>query len=420
MLVIGRLLRTCIVIIALLAAVPAHPASPYLLGRVVDAATGHPLSHAKVTTGGKTCVTDPDGLFCIARTDGRASIRASGYRRSEVQLAEAMTIPLKPFTPKALYLSFYGIGSQTIMNRALDLIESTELNAVVVDVKGDRGMIPYRSGITLAGEVGAQRIITVRDMAATVKLLKDRGIYTIARVVTFKDDLVARSKPEWAVKSPQGGLWRDREKLHWLDASIRATWDYPIAVAEEAARLGFDEIQFDYVRFPDTPGLVFSVENTEQNRTSAISGFLAEAARRLAPYDVFVAADIFGYVHWNTNDTKIGQRLEDVAWTLDYLCPMLYPSGFQFGIPGYRNPVKNPYEIYLLTMKRAQARTGLPGSHFRPWLQAFRDYAFDRRRFGAAEIRAQIKACEDFGSNGWMLWNPRNDYSRDGLGSKRD
>jgi hypothetical protein len=174
--------------------------------------------------------------------------------------------------------------------------------------------------------------------------------------------------------------------------------------------LGFDEIQFDYVRFPDRRGVVFGVANNEANRVAAISGFIAAARQRLAPYNVFLSADLFGYVAWNQNDTDIGQTLASVAPNVDYISLMLYPSGFQFGIPGYRNPVANPYETVHLTLKRASQRTGLAPVHFRPWLQAFKDYAFDKRHFTKDEIKAQVRASEQFGSSGWMLWNPRNAY----------
>ena len=160
---------------------------------------------------------------------------------------------------------------------------------------------------------------------------------------------------------------------------------------------------------------MFSIPSTEENRVKYITDFLSEAYRRLAPYNVFVAADIFGYIPWNLDDTQIGQKIESVASCVDYLSLMLYPSGFQFGIPGYRNPVAHPYEIVSLTLKRARERTKIPSVRFRPWLQAFKDYAFDSRYFYGPEIRSQIKAAEEFGSGGWMLWNPRNIYEADGL-----
>ncbi len=402
-----------------LAALPL--AALALTGKVVDARTGKPLAGAIVTADQKVVVTGADGAFSIDTTALRGAatgVRAAGYRRTSLPPsanAAAPVVRLEPLNPKALYLSFYGIGSKVLRNAALDLIDQTELNALVVDVKGDRGMIPYRSKVALSAEIGGQRIITVRDMKEMIDHLHGRGVYLIGRIVVFKDDLLATARPQWAVRAANGKPWLDREKLGWVDAGFPEIWKYNIDIAEEAAQLGFDEIQFDYVRFPDTPGLVFSKENTEEYRVKSISGFLAAARQRLTPYNVFISADIFGYVSWNANDTFIGQRLDSVAPHVDYLAPMLYPSGFQFGIPGYRNPVANSYELISLTLKRAAERSQLPAVRFRPWLQSFKDYAFDRRPFGAQEISDQIRAADEFGSGGWMLWNPRNSYSKAGL-----
>lgn len=388
-------------------------------GRVLDAQTGKPVGGALVTINGTVRQADANGRFALANPAQRIAIRAPGYGRTES--TDAGTVPrqveirLPAIEPKALYLSFYGIGDRGLRGAALKLIEETELNALVIDVKGDRGSIPYRSSVPLAAEIGAQKPITVRDMPALMASMRQQGVYTIARIVTFKDDLLARAKPELAIRRGDGQVWVDREGLAWLDPFRKDAWGYIIDVAAEAARLGFDEVQFDYIRFPDTRGLVFSQPNTEENRVAAISGFLAEARRRLAPHNVFVSADIFGYVLWNTNDTEIGQRLEDIAPHVDYIAPMLYPSGFQFGIPGIRNPVSDPHGIIAQTLKNAQKRTGLPAVRFRPWLQAFRDYAFDRRLFGPQEISEQTRAAATAGSNGFMLWNPRNAYTQAGL-----
>ncbi len=394
-------------------------------GRVFDYFTKMPVKGAMITTGNETFVADERGAFGIPAPVRRFGVRATGYLRSEQHVAPfpfpaPVQVYLVPFSPKAIYLTVYGIGSRSLRQNALRLIEETELNALVIDMKGDRGIVPYKSAVPLASEVGAQRVITVSDMRGLVRSLKEKGIYLIARIVVFKDGLFALAKPEVALKTLSGAIWRDRENLSWVDPSIRGTWDYSIDIALEAAEFGFDEIQFDYVRFPDTEAVTFSVPNTEENRVSAISGFLAEAKRRLAPHNVFLSADIFGYVCWNYNDTFIGQRLEDLASQLEYLSPMLYPSGFRYGIPGYRNPVANPHEIVYLSLKKARARTHLAANRFRPWLQAFRDYAFDRRPFTGKEIRDQIEAAEKFGSHGWMLWNPRNVYSSEGLKRQRE
>jgi hypothetical protein len=399
----------------------AAAAEPMRRGRVFDANTGHPLEDAIVGLGDAVTRTDKDGNFEIRGPLPQLGARAYGYGRTQFDLTPHQEprhdIRLKPIAPKALYLSFYGIGNRTLRESALDLIEMTELNALVIDVKGDRGGISYMSAIRLASQIGAQDVITIKDIDGLLKSLRERGIYTIARIVVFKDEPLASARPDLAVKLPSGAVWSDREGLSWTDPFKKEVWDYNIAVAVEAAQHGFDEIQYDYLRFPDARGLVFSMPNTEVNRVKAIAEFLQTARQKLIPYNVFLAADLFGYVCWNLDDTGIGQTLDNVSPHLDYLSPMLYPSGFQFGIPGYKDPVAHPYEIVYRSLVRARERRGLLSVRFRPWLQAFRDYAFDRRPYTGREIMQQIKAAEDFGSNGWMLWNPRNEYSPQGLRS---
>ena len=389
--------------------------------KVIDASTGKPIKDAIVTIKNDVVLTDENGNFTVKPDISKVFVRAHGYLRAEKNIEKSgfslssrnsiSVIKLTPFVPKALYLSVYGVGSTVLRSAALSLAEKGEINALVIDVKGDKGLIPHRSSIKLAADIGAQKIITVKDMKGLIQTLKQKGIYTIARIVVFKDNLLGLARPDLTIKTADGNIWRDRENLVWVDPSKREVWNYVTSVAVEAAQIGFDEIQFDYVRFPDTKGLMFSIPNTEENRVNTITGFLTEAKKQLVPYNVFLSADIFGYVSWNQNDTFIGQRLKDLSPILDYLSPMLYPSGFQFGIPGYRIPVAHPHEIVYLTLKKSQERTNLPPNRFRPWLQAFRDYAFDRRHFNAREIREQIDAAEKFGSNGWMLWNPRNVYS---------
>ena len=386
---------------------------------VVDASTKRPLESAFVTLDDKVMKTDSNGAVEINRPGDTVGFRAWGYQRKSVApddlTGDSPQVALTPFRPKALYLSFYGVGSTKLRGAGIDLIDKTELNAVVIDVKGDRGMVAFKSSVALAGQVGAQRTITMRDARALLERLHSQRIYTIARIVVFKDDPLATARPELAVRRANGAIFRDREKLAWTDPFNHQVWDYNIAIAVEAARLGFDEIQFDYVRFPDSPGLKFSRPTDMKSRLAAISGFLGAARKSLTPFNVYLAADIFGYVAWNLDDTHIGQRIEELSPVVDYISPMLYPSCFQFGIPGYRLPVRHPYEIVFLSLQNARERSAIPSIRFRPWLQAFRDYAFDHREFTGKEIRAQISAAEKFGSDGWMLWNPRNTYTAAGL-----
>jgi hypothetical protein len=414
-------IRSAIALLVLsAAALICSPALAYS-GRVVDASTHAPLADAIVTLGDLTARTNRDGTFEINGPGDSIGFRAYGYMRESLPASGFTTgrpdVALTAFQPKALYLSFYGIGSTKLRQSALGLIDTTQLNAVVVDVKSDRGMIPYRSSVALAEKVGAERITTISDVKSLLEGLHRDHLYLIARIVVFKDDLLAKARPDLAVKRSNGVIFKDREDSGWTDAFNKEAWNYNIAIAVETAGLGFDEIQFDYIRFPDEPGLVFSMANTLENRLAAITGFLDEAHRQLAPYNVSLAADIFGYVMWNLDDTHIGQRLQELSSVVDYISPMLYPSCFQFGIPGYRLPVAHPYEIVFNSLQEAHERTGIAPIRFRPWLQAFRDYAFDRRLFGGSEIKAQIAAAQDFGTDGWMLWNPHNIYSPAGLES---
>jgi hypothetical protein len=384
--------------------------------RVADAATGAPIADAVVIVADHELRTDALGAVQVDDPGDRVMARAPGYRAAAAAPDLARSggvLKLTPFTPKGLYLTVYGIGSKTLRNGALSLVKDGAVNSLVIDLKGDRGIVPYPSQAALPS---ARKITTIRDLAALAADLHRSGVYLIARIVVFKDDPLASAKPDLAVKRADGRIFRDREGLAWTDPFRPEVRDYNVALAVEAAQAGFDEIQFDYLRFPDqVGGLRLSQPSTEATRTRAIAEFLAQARRRLIPYNVFLSADVFGYVCWNRNDTGIGQQLEAIMPQVDYLSPMLYPSGFQFGIPGIRNPVADSYAIVRQSLTEAQMRLKVSPKRFRPWLQAFRDYAFDRRVFDANEIADQIRAATDFGSDGWMLWNARNTYAGDGL-----
>jgi len=322
---------------------------------------------------------------------------------------------------KGFYVTFYGIGYPPLREHAQALLVETELNAVVIDAKGDRGWVPYTTTVQLAQEVGAQDLIMIQDMLGLMRWFQDQNVYTIARIVVFKDNPLATHHPEWAVRDRDtGGLWIDREGLAWSDPFCREAWDYNIALAVEAAELGFDEVQFDYVRFP-TDGPVnraqYSQESTEASRREAITGFLARAREALEPYEVVLGVDVFGYTCWRLDDMGIGQVLEDLAQFVDVICPMVYPSTYVRGggIPGYREAVPYPYDIVYYNVRRALERIADSQATIRPWLQDFPDYAYDRRVYTPSEIRAQMYAARWAGASGWMLWDPRVRYTRDAL-----
>ena len=391
-----------------------------ITGRVLDAATGSPLRGASVWAGRTENVTNAEGRFTTAPIEPGATVwvKTPGYERKKLTGGEGaaeITVKLAPHPVRAAYLTYYGVADRTIRQRVLDLVERTELNAVVIDIKGDRGLIPYRTSVQAALDAGAQGPVIIKDFDEQLAAWKARGIYTIARIVAFKDNVRATTRPDLAVIDTRTGKpWIDRENLAWVDPFREENWDYIIAVSKEAALKGFDEIQFDYVRFPTDGKLSaarYSQANTPATRLPAIAAFLAKARRELGPTGAFLAADIFGYTAFNTNDTDIGQRIEEMSVSLDYISPMVYPSGYHLGIPGVRNPMVNPYEIVKESVRLTRQRSQNPAAQVRPWLQDFKDYAFDKRIFGPGEVRAQIRGSDDGGGSGWMLWNPKNDYT---------
>lgn len=387
----------------------------------MEAQGWQPIAGATVSVGRYAVGTNADGHFSIGPLSPGTTllVKAPGYEPRRVSLRDARrSILLRPKTVKAAYLSYYGLGSERA-RRLFELVERTELNAVVIDVKGDRGFTPYPTGVPLAVEAGAVGLVRVEDFQEMLAGLKAKGIYTIARIVTFKDNVLAMHRPDWAVIDARTGKpWIDYEKLAWVDPFREEVWEYIIAIAREAALMGFDEIQFDYLRFPsdgNVGAIRYSSPNTQENRLRAITSFLARVRRELAPLGVFLAGDIFGYTGFLEDDSGIGQRVEELASYLDYLCPMVYPSSYSAGIPGYRIPVEYPYQVVLRTLQLIRKRSAHTAVKIRPWLQNFRDYAFDRRAFGVKEVRAQIKAAMDAGATGWMLWNPRSHYTEAAL-----
>jgi hypothetical protein len=398
--------------------------SPTVTGRVLDS-DRNPVAGASVVVRGVEVRTDVDGAFKVEQIplDAALLVKMPGYEKVWITPTRGtVEAVLKPQTIKAAYLTYFGFGDRGIRNRVLDLTARTELNAVVIDVKGDRGWIIYPTELEMARAVGAQGPATLREFDAMMAELKARGIYTIARIVTFKDNVLANARPDLAIIDTRTGKpWIDNEKLAWVDPFREEVWAYNIAIGREAVRHGFDEVQFDYVRFP-TDGKLgaarYAKPNNKETRLPTIAAFLERARREIGAVGAFVGADVFGYTAFNENDTDIGQRIEELSPHLDYICPMVYPSGYHKGIPGYANPMQVPYKVVFESVRLIRKRSTGHVVRVRPWLQDFRDYAFDRRIFGINEVQAQIRGAEESGGAGWMLWNPRNDYTGTALRTK--
>ncbi|MFA5577720.1 MAG: putative glycoside hydrolase [Tissierellaceae bacterium] len=333
------------------------------------------------------------------------------------------TIPVK-----GIYMTGHTLGLKSRFHDLLDLIDRTELNAVVVDIKDDYGTLTYKSSIEMVREIEADKVIKDRDFVGSMKLLAEKDIYPIARIVTFKDRTAASKRPDLSIKSKDGSVWRDNKGDAWLNPYNKDSWEYPIQIAEEAALKGFKEIQFDYVRFP-TDGkrdLIDYGKDAEQPMREAIAAFLSYARERLEPYGVYVSADVFGLVTTVEDDMRLGQHLETLATAVDFLCPMVYPSHYALGSYGVPYPDAEPYKIVNRSMSVAKERidaleTDEKKALLRPWLQDFsapwlkKDYGSHYISYGAAQIKEQKEATYDADLDQWILWNAGNKYTEAGL-----
>ncbi len=384
---------------------------------LVDKFTQEPLVNAQFIQNYTVMFSDSNGSVSFdANKSKSVHVKAYGYRPFSWDVnATATRLEIEPIKVKGLYLSFWGASpkSKTYAN-AMELIETTEANALVIDVKSEQGMMSYHTDVKEASEMDAHYNRTIKDIDSYMTGLKEKRVYTIARIVCFKDELSATNHPERAVKLADGTVWRNAAKMAWVDPFNPDAQDYIISIAVDAAQKGFDEINFDYVRFPAKADLLFSQENNEENRLKAIEYFIKKASLRLRPYGVFLSVDTYGYVAWNTDsDTNIGHRTDVLAKHADYLAPMLYPSGFNRGILGIDDPAAEPYRIIKATLLKMEET--VEPERLRPWLQYFKDYAFSRIFYNDFEVKEQIRASDDTNCSGWLLWNPSSRYDRGGL-----
>ena len=366
---------------------------------------GRPVERAGVVSNGTEYFTDSQGTLKFSATSLTAPIliKKPGFKRIVLQPRRgAVRITLEPFYVKGVYLSGLNPQVKTVQS-VIQLLETTELNGVVVDVKGDEGDI-------LNGNLGPK-----------FQAMKARGVYMIARIVTFKDNRAPRAHPEMALRDKSGALWLDESRSAYLDPRNEKAWDYVVSIAVKAALAGYDEVQFDYVRFPtgrNRDQIAGFSGSTADDRARAIGGFLKRARETLGPLGVFVAADIFGIAaHEHGDPSHIGQTPESLAPYLDYVCPMVYPSGYANQTDGIANPVNSPGAIVGKSVRRLQLRIAVDGQ-IRPWLQAFQDYSRRGGHYGAEQIRAQIDASEANGGRGFLLWNASNNYNLGGLKPK--
>jgi len=349
--------------------------------------------------------TTTDGS--VAKTKPVENAQSAPARRANPQQSEV----------KGIYVSGPAAGSVKKMNRLIRLADRTEINAMVIDVKNDAGRITYDSAVPLAGRIGADRGAPIRDIQALLKRLKDHRIYTIGRVVVFKDPYLAAKLPHLAMRGKTGGTRRNRESANWVDPYLQEAQQYVIDIAKEAAQLGFDEIQFDYVRFPaDSNNRGTLSPSDKPTKAQAIESFLRAAYRELSPLGVRVSADLFGLTTTADDDMGIGQLWALLADEVDVLSPMVYPSHYAPGVYGLKHPDLHPEEVVRRAlMDGIDKNKALPAekrAEIRPWLQAFTaGWIHPHLDYGKKEIRAQIEAAGKLGIHGYLLWNPKCEYS---------
>jgi hypothetical protein len=317
---------------------------------------------------------------------------------------------------KGIYVSSHWAGRSDLLSGLITLADETEINAFVVDVKEDRGLVTYAVDVPLAQSEGLiQKIIP--DIDKLIATLSEHHIIPIARVVCFKDSTLAKARPDLAIMSSKGGMWADRNGLNYTNPYSHEVWEYLVQVAEDAARHGFREIQFDYVRFPTDGPISEAVYPGEYcSRVDAIAGFLAYAHARLEKLGVWVSADVFGLVMQDTPDALvIGQKYDKVARNVDIVCPMVYPSHYGSGSFNIDNPNASPYELITAAMKQTTERLAGTGALGRPWLQ---DFSLGGVEYGVEKVKAQIKAAEEQGYSEWILWDPLLKYTKGALRSE--
>lgn len=382
---------------------------------IIDSTTLQPIINAVVCNANQDTISDANGSFSLDSNDTTIlHIKAHGYRPLEFKAtAKNRLFKLEAIKVKALYLTFWGASnnSRTLKN-LLHIIKHTQANAIVVDVKNEYGSTSFLTSFKQANSYGAQKNRTNRNIQKFIQTMRDKNIYTIARIVTFKDEIQASHNPEYAIKrDDNGSIWRNHDSMAWVDPFDKRSHEYTIAIAKEAAKVGFDEINFDYIRFPAKSGLRYSKENTRENRINAIETFLDSAKTELQPYGTFISVNAYGNILWGhkDDDNNIGQTLESLALHSDYVAPMLYPSGFASGSFHHKYPADHPYAVIYRSLNNIKGRVDI--RRVRPWLQYFRDYKSKKRPYQRYEIQEQIRPTKELKTNGWMMWSSSSKYN---------
>ncbi|MDO8429865.1 MAG: putative glycoside hydrolase [bacterium] len=381
------------------------------------------------------------GLFLFANTKNDFLLTQLAQNTSPQEVKKENLngdIPLQrqllnpPEIIKAVYATGWTAGSVKGLNRLIDLIKKTELNAIVIDIKDYSGEMSYPTEISKVEEYGKGRDIKILRPNAMIKKLHDEGIYVIARQTVFQDPVLAKARPDLALTSSSTGKqWLDNKKVMWIDPVGKESWDYNVEIAKDAFVRGFDEVNFDYIRFASDGNLndiKYPFWDEKALKRYVIRDFF-KYMRKSFP-DNIISADLFGLVTLNYGDVGIGQNIDDAYHYFDAIAPMVYPSHYNKGFDGYQNPADHPYEVVYSSILEANERLKhyiinaanststekylVKNPQLRPWLQDFDLGA----TYDAEKVRAQMNAVYNAATGtpvGWMLWDPSNIYTKAAL-----
>jgi hypothetical protein len=378
-----------------------------LKGRVTDA-QGNGIAEATVRVGERETFSDELGSFeLVAAVPGPVEVSKLAWETAQAEWdgsSGRLVIGMEPFIVRGARVYGATASSEEEFSRLLDMIDGTLINTLVFDTKEESGAVLYDSQVPDARATGA--VLASYDVEAALAAAHERGLYTITRIVTFQDGYWAPAHPDHAARNTATGeIWENSRGLAWMDPTDREAWEYPLALAVEACQLGFDEIQFDYVRFPsdgDVSVLGYDEPVDQEVRVATIAAFLTEARQRLHAEGCPVSADVFAIVLSVNDDQGIGQRVEDLSTAVDALSPMIYPSHYSPGWLGFDDPNAHPSEVVAQALDYGLPR--MQGGMLRPWLQAF--------YYDADQITQEIDLAEENGL-GWILWNATSSYEAD-------
>lgn len=366
-------------------------------------------------------------FLILANTNGNGDFTNIIFPQTKTMVADEMPVVITPKYPpslpipkkvKGIYLTGYTFANKKLRDNLVKLIEKTELNSFVIDIKDSAGRLMFTPKSKFLQNIPVSKMsISNEEHKKILSELQEKQIYTIARITTFQDSMAVKTFPDLALKNKWGKIWKNWQGISWLDMTNPKSWEIPVEQAREAALLGYDEIQFDYIRFP-SDGNIRQIKYYNlplgKRKYEILQKFYSHIGKELAELNIPLSIDLFGLTYERRKDPhydmNIGQRLIDVTKYFDYISPMVYPSHYPEGYLGFSNPATHPYTVIDWAMKAGnsilhQATSTAPQT--RPWLQDFDMGA----NYDAPMVRAQIKASEKNNTAGWLLWNPYNHYT---------